>query len=61
MEWIYKIDLERSNKYKIEGVTCNLTLGVIKNVITAISSPKSLIEASTVMKGLKNWSVFQKD
>ena len=41
MEWIYKTDLERSNKYKIEGVTCNLTLGVIKNVITAISSPNS--------------------
>ena len=60
VEWIYKTALERANKYKIEGVTYNLTLGVIKNVIPAISSTNSLIAASTVMEALKIWSGISK-
>ena len=60
VEWIYKTALERAKKYKIEGVTYNLTLGVIKNVIPAISSTNSLIAASTVMEALKVWAGFSK-
>ena len=60
VEWIYKTALERASKYKIEGVTYNLTLGVIKNVIPAISSTNSLIAASTVMEALKVWSDISK-
>ena len=60
VEWIYKTALERASKYKIEGVTYNLTLGVIKNVIPAISSTNSLIAASTVMEALKVWSGISK-
>ena len=60
VEWIYKTALERAKKYKIEGVTYNLTLGVIKNVIPAIASTNSLIAASTVMEALKIWAGFSK-
>jgi ubiquitin-activating enzyme E1 C len=60
VEWIYKTALERANKFKIEGVTYNLTLGVIKNVIPAISSTNALIAASTVMEALKIWSGISK-
>ena len=60
VEWIYKTALERASKFKIEGVTYNLTLGVIKNVIPAISSTNSLIAASSVMEALKIWSGISK-
>lgn len=60
VEWIYKTALERAKQYKIEGVTYNLTLGVIKNIIPAISSTNSLIAASTVMEALKIWTGFSK-
>ena len=60
VEWIYKTALERAKKYNIEGVTYNLTLGVIKNVIPAIASTNSLIAASTVMEAIKIWTGFSK-
>ena len=53
VEWIYKTALERAKKFNIDGVTYNLTLGVIKNVIPAIASTNSLIAASTVMEAIK--------
>ena len=60
VEWIYKTALERAKKYNIEGVTYNLTLGVIKNVIPAIASTNSLIAASTVMEAIKIWTASSK-
>ncbi len=53
VNWIYENALERAKKFNIEGVTYNLTLGVIKNVIPAIASTNSLIAASTTMEALK--------
>lgn len=60
VQWIYETALERAKKYNIEGVTYNLTLGVIKNVIPAIASTNALIAASTVMECLKIWSGISK-
>jgi len=60
VEWIYKTALERAKKYNIEGVTYNLTLGVIKNVIPAIASTNSLIAAATVMEVIKIWTGLSK-
>ena len=60
VEWIYKTALERAKKYNIEGVTYNLTLGVIKNVIPAIASTNSIIAAATVMETIKVWTGFSK-
>ena len=60
VEWIYKTALERAKKFNIEGVTYNLTLGVIKNVIPAIASTNSLIAAATVMEAIKIWTGFSK-
>jgi len=53
VNWIYENALERAKKFNIEGVTYNLTLGVIKNVIPAISSTNALIAASTTIEALK--------
>ena len=60
VEWIYKTALERAKKYNIEGVTYNLTLGVIKNVIPAIASTNSMIAAETVMEAIKIFTGFSK-
>jgi len=60
VEWIYKTALERAKKYNIEGVTYNLTLGVIKNVIPAIASTNSIIAAETVMEAIKIFTGFSK-
>ncbi|MCF0122389.1 MAG: ThiF family adenylyltransferase, partial [Lachnospiraceae bacterium] len=60
VNWIYQTALARAKEFNIEGVTYNLTLGVIKNIIPAIASTNALIAASTVMECLKIWSGMSK-
>ena len=42
--------LEIAKKFNIEGITYNLSLRVIKNVIPTIAGTNALIAASTTIK-----------
>jgi len=53
VNWIYEKALKRADSFGIQGVTYQLTLGVIKNVIPAIASTNSIIAASTVLESIK--------
>eukprot|EP00823_Brevimastigomonas_motovehiculus_P003233 TRINITY_DN1951_c0_g1_i1.p1 TRINITY_DN1951_c0_g1~~TRINITY_DN1951_c0_g1_i1.p1 ORF type:complete len:521 (+),score=124.01 TRINITY_DN1951_c0_g1_i1:28-1563(+) len=69
MTWIYERALERANHYKINGVTFQLTMQVVKNIIPAIASTNALIAAACVTEllkmctfcsmGLNNYYVFR--
>lgn len=53
VNWIYEQSLKRAESFGIQGVTYNLTLGVIKNVIPAIASTNAIIAASTCLEAIK--------